>query len=85
MFAKRILATVLTLLAITNFGLAEVTVAQTYGTGPNVFTLATGSPGELGLLKLLGEAFAAKNGATLKWVKAGTGESFYNDTEYAKK
>jgi tungstate transport system substrate-binding protein len=75
MFAKRILATLLTLLALPSLGLAQVTVAQTYGTGPNVFSLATGSPGELGLLKLLGEAFAAKNGATLKWVKAGTGES----------
>jgi len=75
MFAKRILATVLTLLVIPSLGLAQITVAQTYGTGPNVLTLATGSPGELGLLKLLGEAFAAKNGATLKWVKAGTGES----------
>lgn len=75
MFAKSILATVLTLLAIPSLGLAQATVTQAYGSGPNVFTLATGSPGELGLLKLLGEAFAVKNGATLKWVKAGTGES----------
>jgi tungstate transport system substrate-binding protein len=49
--------------------------AETYGNGPKAFTLATGSPGELGLLKSLGEAFAAKYGATLKWVKAGTGQS----------
>ena len=75
MYAKRILAVVLALLAVPSLGLAQVKVAQTYGAGPNVFTLATGSPGELGLLKLLGEAFASKNGATLKWVKAGTGES----------
>lgn len=75
MFAKRILAVVLALLAVPSLGLAQAKETQTYGAGPNVFTLATGSPGELGLLKLLGEAFASKNGATLKWVKAGTGES----------
>ena len=31
-----------------------------YGTGSNEFSLATGSPGELGLLKLLGEEFGKK-------------------------
>ena len=75
MVAKWILAAVVILLAVPCLGLAQVTVTQTYGSGPNVFSLATGSPGELGLLKLLGEAFAVKNGATLKWVKAGTGDS----------
>ena len=28
-----------------------------YGDGPNKFSLATGSPGELGLLKVLADAF----------------------------
>ena len=69
----------LTLLALPASGFSQAPapaeVTETYGSGPKVFTLATGSPGELGLLKLLGEAFAAKHGATLKWVKAGTGES----------
>ena len=37
----------------------------TYGSGPNAFSLATGSPGELGLLRLLGEAFAEKRQASL--------------------
>ena len=55
--------------------LAQITVTESYGTGPNVFTLATGSPGELGLLRELGEAFAKANNATLRWVKAGSGES----------
>lgn len=50
-------------------------VTETYGTGPKVFSLATGSPGELGLLKLLAEAYAAKAGATMQWCKAGTGEA----------
>jgi tungstate transport system substrate-binding protein len=49
---------------------------ETYGSGPNAFSLATGSPGELGLLKVLGEAFAKKNtSSALCWVKAGSGES----------
>ncbi len=60
------------------FGLVSAFVAAdavTYGSGPNAFSLATGSPGELGLLKLLGETFAAKEQASLKWIKAGTGQS----------
>jgi tungstate transport system substrate-binding protein len=32
-----------------------------YGSGGNAFSLATGSPGELGLVKALAEAFAARN------------------------
>ena len=51
------------------------TVAAAYGDGPHRFSLATGSPGELGLLKALGEAFAKRADATLVWIKAGTGES----------
>lgn len=53
-------------------------IAQTaaeYGGGPNRFSLATGSPGELGLLKALGESFGKDADATLVWVKAGTGQS----------
>ncbi|MBU1230435.1 MAG: substrate-binding domain-containing protein [Proteobacteria bacterium] len=50
-------------------------VTASYGPGPAEFTLATGSPGELGLLKVLGEAFGAKEKARLNWVKAGSGES----------
>jgi tungstate transport system substrate-binding protein len=47
----------------------------TYGEGRNSFVLATGSPGELGLLKVLGEAFASREQASMKWMKAGTGQS----------
>ncbi len=46
-----------------------------YGKGPNRFSLATGSPGELGLIKALGDAFASKFSTTLLWKKAGSGES----------
>jgi tungstate transport system substrate-binding protein len=48
---------------------------ETYGSGNNRFTLATGSPGELGLLKVLGETFAAREQASMVWIKAGTGQS----------
>jgi tungstate transport system substrate-binding protein len=48
---------------------------ETYGKGPETFSVATGSPGELGLLKALAEAFGRKNDATLCWQKAGTGEA----------
>ena len=57
--------------------LAAEKVSGTYGQGPEAFSLATGSPGELGLLQVLGEAFAQEMGGktSLKWVKAGSGES----------
>jgi tungstate transport system substrate-binding protein len=56
---------------------AQPKVAATYGTGPEKFALATGSPGELGLLKVLGETFSDKMGdkTTLIWIKAGSGAS----------
>lgn len=47
----------------------------TYGNGRNMFSLATGSPGELGLLKLLAEEFGQRADARMVWVKAGTGAS----------
>jgi tungstate transport system substrate-binding protein len=46
-----------------------------YGEGPNKFALATGSPGELGLLKALAEAFDSSAKATMCWRKAGSGDS----------
>ena len=56
---------------------AQEKVDGVYGQGPEVFSLATGSPGELGLLKALGEAFSQEQGGktSLHWIKAGSGES----------
>jgi tungstate transport system substrate-binding protein len=48
---------------------------ETYGKGAQTFALATGSPGELGLLKALAEAFARRDAASMTWHKAGTGQS----------
>ncbi len=46
-----------------------------YEVGPEKFSLATGSPGELGLVKVLAEAFNSIGKTTLCWQKAGSGES----------
>jgi tungstate transport system substrate-binding protein len=54
---------------------AEVTCTETYGEGTEIFSLATGSPGELGLLKVLAESFCVGRDLTICWVKAGTGAS----------
>lgn len=49
--------------------------AAVYGSGGNQFSLATGSPGELGLLKVLAEAFGKQDNAKMSWFKAGSGKS----------
>ena len=54
---------------------AQLKAEATYGQGPNSFSLATGSPGELGLLQQLAKAFSKKAGSTMIWVKAGSGKS----------
>jgi tungstate transport system substrate-binding protein len=48
-----------------------------YGSGPEKFTLATGSPGELGLVKALAEGFdkTMAGKISLQWLKAGSGKS----------
>lgn len=63
------------LLVSASVGYSQLACTEAYGNGPNKFSLATGSPGELGLLKVLGEEFAKKNNTTLCWVKAGSGEA----------
>lgn len=48
---------------------------KVYGDGPNKLTLATGSPGELGLVEALGRSFLPREKASLCWRKAGSGAS----------
>ena len=55
--------------------MAEEKYDGVYGNGSNKFSVATGSPGELGLIEALGKAFNTKMNATLLWKKAGSGES----------
>ena len=54
---------------------AQENCTESYGSGTQRFSLATGSPGELGLLKALAEEFNREKKATLCWVKAGSGDS----------
>lgn len=77
---KKILVS-LSLLLIASFALfgsisyADRACSEEYGSGPNKFSVAAGSPGELGFLKALGEAFGKEIDITLCWIKAGTGDS----------
>jgi tungstate transport system substrate-binding protein len=58
-----------------SYSMAQTRCEALYGKGEKSFSLATGSPGELGLLKVLAEAFGKEMNASLCWVKAGSGES----------
>jgi tungstate transport system substrate-binding protein len=62
-------------LSLASFTWAGSDCNEVYGTGSNRFTLATGSPGELGLLKELAASFNKKHNTTLCWKKAGSGAS----------
>lgn len=48
---------------------------ETYASGGRELRLATGSPGELGLLRVLAEAYLAGTDGRMCWVKAGSGQS----------
>ena len=70
-----LLLMVATLILPGSFAHAGDQPAVVYGTGYHQFSLATGSPGELGLLKVLAETFGRQENATMTWVKAGSGKS----------
>jgi tungstate transport system substrate-binding protein len=65
---------VLMLLVIGGSGWAADCKA-TFGDSETIFKLATGSPGELGMLEELANAFNARNDTAMCWVKAGSGKS----------
>lgn len=46
-----------------------------WGDGPNRFSIATGSPGETGLLERLATEFAQQNGARISWYRVGSGKA----------
>ena len=56
-------------------GAWAIECAETYGKGSINLTLATGSPGELGLVEQLINTFAKNHDVSVCWVKAGTGKS----------
>ena len=74
-----VLALLCTLIASLAFAPGDARCADAcearYGQGRRPLTLATGSPGELGLLSALADVFAPREDATLCWIKAGTGEA----------
>ena len=74
---KKFLAMVMGLFLLVPGLAAAAPYNAVYGHGPEKFSLATGSPGELGLLKVLAEAFDRQmHGQTaLQWIKAGSGKS----------
>jgi tungstate transport system substrate-binding protein len=76
---KKLLVLVLGLIFLAPFTAvaASSPYKAVYGHGPEKFTLATGSPGELGLLKALAEGFdkSMQGKITLQWIKAGSGKS----------
>jgi len=72
---QAIIGTMLCLIGFSSMAQAELKVEAVYGSGANVYKLATGSPGELGLLQALGEAFGKKENAKMEWIKAGSGAS----------
>jgi tungstate transport system substrate-binding protein len=47
----------------------------TYGAGDIAITVATGSPGALGLLRALAEPFCRVNRCRINWIKKGSGAS----------
>jgi tungstate transport system substrate-binding protein len=63
------------LLSLASLTWAGNDCTEVYGTGSNRFTVATGSPGELGLVKELADTFNKKHNTTICWKKAGSGAS----------
>jgi len=72
---QAIIGATLCLMGFSSMAQSELKVEAVYGSGANVYKLATGSPGELGLLQALGEAFGKKENAKMEWIKAGSGAS----------
>ena len=77
MTARRVLwcLAIFALVALRSSAQAADQPAAVYGSGAQQFSLATGSPGELGLLKVLAETFGKQNDAQMAWYKAGSGKS----------
>ncbi len=75
---RKIIWVILIIIIILKFNgntYAQVKCTEVYGAGPNRIVVATGSPGELGLLRALSEAFLKKNDVSICWIKAGSGEA----------
>ncbi len=65
---------ILLIVLMNSFSFADDCKAK-YGDNDLTFKLATGSPGELGLLKEIAKVFNTRNNSSMCWVKAGSGKS----------
>lgn len=74
-FLKRLILCASVFILTLSPALAGPKCKATYGDSPTLFRLATGSPGELGLLEKLADEFNAAHNTTMCWVKAGSGKS----------
>lgn len=66
---------IVVLLLFSSMAVAQDGCTETYGNGSATVTLATGSPGELGLLKILVDEFNKTHSSNVCWKKAGSGAS----------
>jgi len=76
-YLKRLLVT-LALFALSAGGCSTTTrmkYAAVYGSGSRELVVATGSPGELGLVKVIAEKFSQGTNVRVAWRKAGSGKS----------
>lgn len=69
------IAVIVMFLGVSSTVLAQDSCDGLYGQGENRFSVATGSPGELGLVEVLAEVFSAGTDTSVCWKKAGSGES----------
>jgi len=72
-FGNIILTVLLSVLLLSSAAKSEC--KKKYGSGSKKIILATGSPGELGLLEALATAFNKKYDTSVCWQKAGSGKS----------
>ena len=71
---KHIIICAIMVCMLSGFSLADDCKAV-YGDRDLKIRLATGSPGELGLLEELANAFNGKHNSSMCWIKAGSGKS----------
>ncbi len=73
--ATKILLLIFLTAALATNAMALSDCTKAYGTGSTTIGLATGSPGELGLVEVLANEFNKTHDSKMCWKKAGSGES----------
>ena len=73
--AAMCLALLLSVATFQAWSAGEPQYNASYGSGDSAITVATGSPGSLGLLKELAEPFCQLNHCRINWIEKGSGAS----------